>query len=203
MSQRNGRPSRGACANPLPDDLLGLLQPVGHQVDARQCLVDGRIRLDLRLIERMQNRLGLGESADSRQGDGVKSLELALRVPERAGLVQLVGDFSEVAFLERDLREQGMCLSRAWLCPKPPHERLACLAVAARGDRQAGCAGCAAGCESALHLEGEKHRAADHRDRDCTPHDGPAARPICPNRSLDGQPLGDHGGDPLEPIVLG
>ena len=65
-------------ANPLLDDRLGLAQPIGHQVNARQSLVDRRIRAWFRVVEPDQNRLGLGEPADPSQSDGVKALQIVL-----------------------------------------------------------------------------------------------------------------------------
>ena len=53
-------------------------------------------------------------------------------------------------------------------------------------------------------LNARKDHTADTRDDDCAPHYGPAwPGPVCPNRSLDRQLVGDHCGAPLEAIVLG
>ena len=181
------RPSvcRGV-TDPAADDLLGLAQPVGHQVKPGERLVDRRIRLDLGLIKPHQDRLGLGESANSRERDRVQPLELAFGIPERAGLVQLIGDFSEITFLERDLGEKGMPFGRAGFGSKPTLERLFRLAVTACSDSQPGFASCASGCEGAPDLECEEQREHDPRDRGRDPYDGAPARPISRNHRVTG-----------------
>ncbi len=116
--QERARIGRGV-ADPAADDLLGLAQPVGHQVKPGECLVDGRVGRGVRFIQPHENRLCLGEPADSRQCDRVQPLELAFGQAQRLGLVELIGDFPQVAFFERDLGEQGVRRSRARLGSKP------------------------------------------------------------------------------------
>ena len=138
------------------------------------------------MIKPNQDRLSLGESANPRQRHGVQALELAFGIPESAGLVQLIADFPEIAFLERNLGEQGVRLSRPWFRAKPPLERLFRLAVTARGNCQPGFAGCASGFEGAPDPECEEQREHNRRDRGRDPCDRAPPRPINRNHCVTG-----------------
>ena len=190
-------------ADPLADDLLGLVQAVGQEIQPRQGLVDGGIWLRLGLVQPLQDRLGLGEPPDPSQGDGVQPLELGLGVSQSARLVQLIGDLAEIAIFECDLREQGVCFGGAGVCQQPASDGLAGLLMPPRSDRLPGLSGPPAGCAGVGDLHGEEQRSAREGHKEKSEHDGPPARASWHDCSLDGQLVGDHGGAPLDPIVLG
>ena len=169
---------------------LRLTQPVGHPGPLlRECLVNRRIRLNAGLIKPHQDRLGFAESANPASSVTACSAasELALGIPRSVrALGQVFGDFPQIAFLERDLGEKGMRLSRRGFQSKPLLERRFRLAVKARSDCQSGFPGGASGCDAAPDPECEEQREHDPRDRGRDPCDLPPARPISRNHCVTG-----------------